>query len=211
MLNSRWHFPICNKLVLHRSSKLILELRNILANPIFSLSAIICWQQFPVVILEINCPSIAAVKILLLFCFYWNLRTNLGPLKWVSSLSNVYRYWRGSESWKNAVNIATWCPATRQQHLHLLHGLLQNTAWECDDVVSSNQCKWSWWQSYLRTASLSPRVNYDDWCPVPVAGWLKLNTCNSPSLSSSSLTLIILPGSSWVNPLEILPRVTFSL
>ena len=126
MLNSRWHFPICNKLVLHRSSKLILELRNILANPIFLLSAIICWQQFPVVILEINSRSISAVKILL-FCFDWNLRTNLGPLKWVSSLSNVYRYWWGSESWKNAVNIATWWPATRQQHLNFLNGSIQNT------------------------------------------------------------------------------------
>ena len=200
MLNSRWHFPICNKLVLHRSSKLILELQNILANPIFLLSAIIRWQQFPVVILEIN-------SLLLLLKPQNESRTFEVSLVFEQCLPIL----EGSESWKNAVNIAFWCPATRQQHLHFLHGLIQNSAWECDDVVSSNQCKWCWWQSYLSTASLSPRVNYDDWCPVPVAGWLKLNTCNSLSLSSSSLTLIILPSSSWVNPLEILPRVTFSL
>ena len=151
------------------------------------------------------------------YCFstsieHWNLWTNLEPLKWVSSLSNVYRYWWGSgESEKNLVNIAAWCPvssnkATTSQFLSWL-GL---RIW-C--VVSSNQCKWCWWQSYLRTAALLASIMMTD----ALAGTRGRDDCNStrvtlrhyppPRLWSSSLA----PHES-ANPLEILPGhgVTFS-
>ena len=152
------------------------------------------------------------------YCFsnsieHWNLRTNLEPLKWVSSLSNVYRYWWGSESEKNLVNIAAWCPATRQQHLNFCHGLATKHGLRIRCAVSSNQCKWWWWQSYLRTAALLASIMMTD----AQAGTRGRGDCNStrvtlrhyppPRLWSSSLA----PHESAANPLEILPGhgVTF--